>query len=261
MNKFRMLDLFSGIGGFSLAAQWVWGDELKIVAFVEIDPFCQKVLRKHWPWLNSNGIPIITDIRRIRGDEKWRPIDIVCGGFPCTQTSTISALHSQRKGLNGKDSCLWFEYLRIVQAFRPIWVIVENTPGVLTWADTIETGLEGAGYRVSRFQLTAWGVGAPHLRRRVFFVANSMRERCEEVKRIGESSSNAPLHSWPPTPGGTWSMSRAGVYRMDDGIPNRVDRLKSLGNAVIPQVAAQIFRAIKEVETVGNLTPKVAAEE
>src|SRR4030042_1502487 len=116
----RLLDLFSGIGGFSLAAQWVWGDELEIVAFCEIDKFCQKVLRKHWP-----DVPIIEDVRNVKGSD-FKSIDLICGGFPCTQTSTLSAIKSCRKGLDGKDSRLWFEYLRVVQEIRPLWVIVEN---------------------------------------------------------------------------------------------------------------------------------------
>ena len=237
----RMLDLFSGIGGFSLAAQWCWEDELEIVAFCEIDKFCQKILKKHWP-----EVPIIGDIKKIK-ENRWGTIDLICGGFPCTQTSTMAAIQSCRKGLNGKDSSLWFEYLRVVQIIRPIWILVENPQGVLTWKNTIETGLERAGYRVSRFQRTAWSIGAPHLRRRVFFIAHSMRKRCEKMARIGNASENAPLYTWPAPPRGTWRTPRARTHRMDDGIPNRVDRLKSLGNAIVPQVAYQIFKGIKQL--------------
>ena len=87
----RMLDLFSGIGGFALAAQWVWGDDLEIVSFCEIDKFCQKVLKKHWP-----DVPCCGDINDYDG-EKHGPVDIICGGFPCQNVST--AKRGDRSGL------------------------------------------------------------------------------------------------------------------------------------------------------------------
>ncbi len=238
----RLLDLFSGIGGFSLAAQWVWGDELEIISFCEIDPFCQKVLKKHWP-----NVPIEPDIKEMNG-EKYRPIDIVCGGFPCTQTSTISAIKSKRKGLDGKDSGLWWEYLRIVQEVGPLWVVVENTPGVLRWANTIEIGLERIGYRVSRLQRSALDCGAPHLRRRVFFVANALQQRWEKGQGVRITPSNAPLHPWFTAPRGDWIETRTRNHRMDNGIPNRVDRIKALGNAVVPQVCYEILHFIKMID-------------
>ena len=229
--------LFAGIGGFDLGLERAG---MKCLWQVEVDDFCTKVLKKHWP-----DVKRYKNVREV-GKENLETIDLICGGFPCQQTSTISAIKSCRKGLNGKDSSLWFEYLRIVQELRPFWVIVENPLGILRWSDTITIGLERLGYGVSRFQRSAWSVGAPHLRRRVFFIANPMRQRCEKGARIGESFPYVGLYPWVTPPRGNWDKATPRNNRMDDGIPNRVDRLKCLGNAVVPQIVEILGKAIIE---------------
>ena len=152
----RMLDLFSGIGGFALAAQWVWGDNLEIVSFCEIDPFCQKVLKKHWP-----DVPICEDIRKL--DYGWitanaksarstgiqetrnhrellnpgdgdtglpqKKIDLLTGGFPCQPFSAAGL----RKGKED-DRFLWPEMFRVISEFRPTWIIGENVAGIINMA-------------------------------------------------------------------------------------------------------------------------------
>ena len=108
----RVLDLFSGIGGFSLGLERAG---METVQFVEIDPFCQKVLAKHWP-----GVPIHGDITTFRGEPG--SADVICGGFPCQDISSAG----KGAGLAGARSVLWFEYARIIGEVRPRYVVVEN---------------------------------------------------------------------------------------------------------------------------------------
>jgi DNA (cytosine-5)-methyltransferase 1 len=202
-----MLDLFSGIGGFSLAASWVWGDELEIVAFCEIDKFCQKVLRKHWP-----DVPIIEDIREVtverifadtesRGIERElgnieqergrgiepngsyqqaKYIDLLTGGFPCQPFSCAG----KRKG-RADDRFLWPEMLRVIREVHPTWVIAENVGGIFTQEqgvvfNQVLTDLENEGYEVQPFCIPACAKNAPHRRDRWWIVANA---RCEHGTR------------------------------------------------------------------------------
>jgi len=163
----RVLDLFSGIGGFSLGLEKTGG--FKTVAFCEIDPFCQKVLAKHWP-----GIPIFDDIKTLNKDkvDKIGRIDAICGGFPCQPVSCAG----KRKGAQD-ERWLWPEFYRVVCEVRPGWVIIENVPGLLS-ADSgrlfagILRDLSSSGYDAEWNIVSAAFVGAPHLRKRVFIVAH-----------------------------------------------------------------------------------------
>jgi len=339
----RMLDLFSGIGGFSLAAQWVWGDDLEIVAFCEIDKFCQNVLRKHWP-----GVQIIEDIKKVEwvvantkntdgkecqrespqiqfGRGNIRSIDLLTGGFPCQPFSCAG----KRAGTED-DRFLWPEMLRAIHEVKPRWVVAENVPGILSLDNGLVfegvcTDLEAEGYEVIPLVIPACAVGAPHRRDRVWIVANSRcfrqekheqqstgveqsdchashsigtgtRGKCREAsdqrrgtsqnmregirqengqactsgttptdchapdttslrcqsrkwmgngKRVGQKQkgSHSSESSWQEH----WYEVATRFCRVDDGVRNRVDRLKSLGNAIVPQVVEQIFRAIKEI--------------
>ncbi len=234
-NNLRHLDLFSGVGGFALAASMVWGERHQIHAFVEIEPFCQAVLRQHWP-----GIPIHDDIRTYNHDGST--IDIITGGFPCTQTSVAAAIHNKRDGLNGKDSGLWFEYFRIVQAIRPTWVVVENPGGVKAWESQISGSLEGIGYRVSRLAFTAGDCGLPHIRRRYFYIANCDGQGLEVTRQTG-----SPTTAWATrlaAYGGDWLTGSPGACGVFNGVPHRVDRVKAIGNSVAPQVAEKCLELI-----------------
>lgn len=229
----RVLDLFSGIGGFSLGLERAG---MHTIAFCECAEFPRRVLQKHWP-----GVPIYSDVADIRGCE-FGSVDVIAGGFPCTQTSVAAAISGNRSGLDGKDSGLWYEYIRIVGAVRPLWVIVENPGGVKKWEGEIKGGLEGLGYRVSRLEIKASDCGLPHIRRRYFYVANANGERLEVTWR-----SNPPSLEWVErlaATGGAWLERTSGVVGEFTGLPDRVDRVRALGNAVVPAKAEIIGRAI-----------------
>jgi DNA (cytosine-5)-methyltransferase 1 len=223
----RHLDLFSGIGGFALAARWVgW----ETVGFCEIDPYCQKVLRKHWP-----DAPIHGDIKTYEGQE----CDIITGGFPCQPYSQIG----KQRG-TADDRALWPEYRRIISSRKPRWVVGENVVGIINMElDNITSDLEDLGYDVNVFVIPACAVGANHRRDRVWIVADSDSTRSQGQQSAGLSEwgeavgHDRPRHRWMPTPR---------VCRGSDGISNRVDRLKGLGNAIVPQISEVIFRAINE---------------
>lgn len=167
ITMLTMLDLFSGIGGFSLAASWTGA--IETIAFCEIEPYCQKVLRKNFP-----GIPIHPDIKQLRR-EGVGTVDIVCGGPPCQPASCAG----KRRGVED-DRWLWPETIRIVQEVHPRWCVFENPTGILTLNGGMEfehilSELETEGYEVQAIIVPAASVGAPHLRYRVWIVANSNR--------------------------------------------------------------------------------------
>ena len=122
----RMLDLFSGIGGFALAAEWTWCDELDIVGFCEIEKYAQKVLQKNFP-----GVPIHEDITKLNGKD-FKNIDIITGGFPCQDISYAKQHGEGRQGLVGERSGLWSYMWSLCGEIRPKYIIVENVPGIIT---------------------------------------------------------------------------------------------------------------------------------
>jgi DNA (cytosine-5)-methyltransferase 1 len=192
----RVLDLFSGIGGFSLGLERAG---MKTVAFCENNPFCRRVLHSHWP-----GVPIFDDIRLLKG---WHvgPVDLITAGFPCQPWS----LSGQRKG-HDDDRDLWPETCRIVREIMPEWFIGENVPGLddkrYMALDRVLFDLETSLYDTATFEIPACGVDAPHLRRRIIIVANRPCERLERGGHVG------PRGRPQPTDGGGISMAdRAGV--------------------------------------------------
>lgn len=282
LRKFRMLDLFSGIGGFALAAQWVWRERLEIVSFCEINKFCQKVLNKHWP-----EVPIHDDIKTIEGKE-WRgTINLIVGGFPCQPFSIAGKQKSQKD-----DRYLWPEMLRIITEIQPDWVVGENVAGIINLElDKVLVDLEGAGYETITFNIPACGVDAPHKRERIWIVGytdgNGWNEAENEKSSNKRSNKNQGRENkmgkfkrasglWKidvSNPNGKYSQELFGGYKLEkttrkttfgwgdceyrgkwkaeprvgrvvNGIPNRVDRIKGLGNSVVPQVAAQILGGI-----------------
>lgn len=157
----RILDLFSGIGGFSLAAHWAG---FETAAFCEQDKFCQKVLSKNFP-----GVPIFDDIKTLKGDQFNGSIDIVCGGFPCQPWSTAG----KRRGAED-DRHLWPEMLRVVREARPRWVIGENVAGIIRMGlDAVLADLEAEGYTCQSFVIPACAKDAQHRRDRVWIVGYS----------------------------------------------------------------------------------------
>ena len=275
------LSLFSGIGGLDIAFEQVGG---KILAFCELEPFCRKVLRKHWP-----NVPIFGDIREltkeaIDNEGIRQTVDVVYGGFPCQPFSVAGKQE-------GKDDAryLWPEFSRLVRELKPSWVVAENVPGILRIAaDDVCADLEREGYEVGIWNYEAASVGAPHRRERVFFVAHAgctLRQRISKQGDIREASGarNADAVEQPSSTHSTYTDSgeevKSGVGLLADGIsapldgsvetywdrtpePERVvqgmkdigARLRALGNAVVPQQAYPLFKAIMEVQHARSTT-------
>lgn len=167
--------LFSGIGGLELGLEWAGLGP--VVWQCEIDPFCRSVLEKHW-----SGVERFNDVTRLTNPP---PVDLICGGFPCQDISPAGT----GAGLAGKRSGLWREFHRIVSSARPTWVVVENSGGAGSrWVDHVSHDLEKLGYEILPCPLTAWGVGAAHIRSRVFLLAYSHRDgvRIEQRRRESE---------------------------------------------------------------------------
>ena len=251
----RLIDTFSGIGGFTYAAERIVGG-FETVAFVEREPFCQRILHKHWP-----NVSIHDDIRTFtpqRGSA-----DVICGGFPCQDISTAG----KQAGINeGTRSGLFYELMRVIRVVQPRFVILENVAAILAnGLDTVLGELAAAGFDAEWACIPASAVGACHQRDRWWLVAYSSSQQCNDsrsthsaeqaraapefgncnsadvaysresrLERIGKKWS-APYRLNP-----NWNsyLSQPVLYRGDDGLSGRVDRLKALGNAVVPQVAA-----------------------
>ena len=255
--------LFSGIGGFDLAAEWMgWGN----VFHCEYDPFCQKVLSHHFP--NSK---LYKDVRTFDATAYAGRIDILTGGFPCQPFSAAG----KRKGTEDERH-LWPSMLRIIREVSPRYIVGENVRGLLNWSgglvfDEVCSDLEDAGYEVTPYLLPACGKNAPHRRDRIWFIANSTKRNggrntgsvpsSEEEERICERHEipeliksgevrNAPdwenFPTQPPICGGN-----DGLPKELDGItfPKwRKESIKAYGNAIVPQVAHEIFKAIQKME-------------
>ena len=283
----NVLDLFSGIGGFSLGLEST--GFFKTIAFVEKDKFCQKVLQKNFP-----NIPIEDEVRNVKG-EKYRA-DVITGGFPCQPFSVAG----KRRGTDD-DRFLWDETIRIVSEQKPKWFIGENVEGIINIQDgmvfrQIHDDLESEGFEVQSLVIPASGVGAWHQRKRVWIVAhsNSNRDRNEitgsngeekeiqkEHRKIDSSSwkfirattnvGNSDLSSIKSSTlrqgetqfGGTntstlqckktWWQTQSSLCGVPNGVSyeldkDRANRIKSLGNSIVPQIAREIGKAIMEAE-------------
>lgn len=218
----RVLDLFSGIGGFSLGLERAG---MTTAAFCEIDPFCRRVLKKHWP-----KVRIYHDITKLDG-RKYRGIDLICGGFPCQPYS----LAGRKKGA-ADDRDLWPEMCRIIAQARPAWVLGENVAHFTTLAFArTKLDLEALGYAVRAFVIPACAAGANHRRERVWILAHAA-----SIHAQGQPLRPRPLQPWR---GAGWTPEPS-LCRVDDGLPGGVDRLKALGNAVVPDIPERIGWAI-----------------
>jgi DNA (cytosine-5)-methyltransferase 1 len=219
----KVLDLFSGIGGFSLGLERAG---MRTVAFVEIDPFCRRVLAKHWP-----DVPCYDDVRSLTADrlraDGIAP-DVICGGFPCQPFSSAA------RGRNRGDGNLWSEMRRIVSECQPDWIICENVIDLDRLAlRQVVADLEGLGYQIAPpFEIPACAVGHDHRRARLWICGHtdskgkSSRAIDDEVARLSRHRNRA---------------RRVGAAY---GLPTRMDRLRVLGNAVVPQIPKIIGRAI-----------------
>lgn len=246
--KPTMGELFAGIGGFSLGFQRV-GFEVKWQ--VEIEPYCQKVLAKNFPEAER-----FSDVREV-GKHNLKPIDVICGGFPCQDISTAG----HRRGIaEGTRSGLWADFARIISELRPKYVVVENVAALLERGMGRVLGdLAEIGYNAEWQVISAANLGAPHLRERVWICAYPSSERLEEdaikahiFMEAAHRRNNGHaltvgcegvVQSFP-TVGSLVSNPRAlgSVHR----VPGSVDRLKALGNAVVPQIPEWIAKRILE---------------
>jgi len=293
--------LFSGIGGFDLAAQWmVWEN----IFHCEWNEFGQKVLKHYWPKAISYEDITKTDFNIHRGR-----IDILTGGFPCQPYSAAG----KRLGKED-DRHLWPEMLRAIREIQPSYVVGENVRGLTNWNgglvfDEVQADLESAGYQVTPFLLPACAVNAPHRRDRIWFVAHAdqrndrrdtredegegKEERLPERHEVRESSEPSEVFRATPNTNNARANQRSGINRegeakdqrregqpqseswkaggetnawknfptqppicsRDDGLSDRLDgitfpkwrneSIKAYGNAIVPQVALQIFKAIE----------------
>ncbi len=314
----KVLDLFAGIGGFSYGLEATGG--FSTTAFCEIDPFCQKVLQKHW-----RDVPIHADIKGTDFEQYKGKIDVITGGYPCQPFSNAGKQRGEEDPRH-----LWPRMREIIEQVRPAWIICENVHGhIKLGLDKVLLDLENLGYTTRTFVVPACGVNAPHRRNRIWIVAYSEHYGSSSPQDEGEIRKNAPEtqegqeQSIKPTgvhsPGtvvnseservqGLWeggeqephpygeqelplrpsedvahSISQRGcgrttngkhaknarqspfstigqrgrfnfwdvespVGRVANGIPDRVHRLKALGNSVVPQIVFNIGKAILHVE-------------
>jgi DNA (cytosine-5)-methyltransferase 1 len=249
------VSLFSGIGGIDLAADWA-GFETK--AMCEIDPFCRRVLRKHWP-----DMPIWEDVKSVTvghfqeaGIER---IDLLSFGSPCQDLSDAG----KGAGLDGERSGLFFEAIRLVAeldtaGLKPRWLLFENVRGLLSRGiDRAISSMEAQGYEVWPLLLGASDIGARHRRNRTIAVAYSageygnarhMLETCQEWQAQGESGGLHRLavdQGWEPR--NAWFECEPRLARLVSRVPDRVDRLESLGNSVMPAQVYPILYAIRQM--------------
>ena len=228
------LDLFSGIGGFALAARWAG---LETTAFCEKDPYCQRVLKKNFP-----DVPIHDDVKTFDATQLCRPW-LLTGGYPCQPFSQAG----QRRGKED-DRHLWPEMLRVIRECRPTWICAENVAGHISMGlDTVLADLESEDYSTRTFVIPACAKDAPHRKDRIWIVAYSNSTRWE--KREGKTTSpvlRSQQHGGEECRG-RW-LPEPSVGRVAHGIPKRVDRLRGIGNGIVPQVAYEIIRSISEAE-------------
>lgn len=238
--------LFAGIGGFDLGFERA-GMVCKWQ--VEIDDYANRVLAKHWPTVRR-----WPDVRTWPQPDTER-VDVVCGGFPCQDISVAGT----GAGIDGERSGLWGDFARIICRIRPRFVAIENSPALTVRGLVRVLGdLASAGYDAEWETLPACAFGAPHTRDRMFIMADSESSEWRPFgsKRCDLENGDDRLQArWtegsgrngvrPETARGEWDRE-PGVPRVVDGVSNRLDRLRGLGNAVVPQVAEWIGRRIVE---------------
>jgi DNA (cytosine-5)-methyltransferase 1 len=257
----RLLDTFSGIGGFSYAAERIVGG-FETVAFVEREPYCQQILGKHWP-----NVPIYDDITTFNPEPY--SADVVCGGFPCQDISTAGKQAGIKQGTR---SGLFYELIRVIRLVQPRYVVLENVSAILAnGLDTVLGELAEAGFDAEWACIPASAVGACHQRDRWWLVAYADHGNKQATKPIngfkgqtaapngcGEDAANPSSprleRRWPSgstahrlSPDWRSYLSQPVLCRGDDGLSGRVDRLKALGNAVVPQVAAIPLARVRQL--------------
>lgn len=272
----NILDLFSGIGGFSYAAERLVGG-FTTKQFVEIDPYCCSVLSKHWP-----GVPIHDDVQTFTAPVG--SFDVITAGFPCQDLSKAG----KRAGLQGARSGLFYEVMRLAREIQPRFILLENVGNLLSHANgqtfqEILCEVASAGFDAEWACIPASDMGACHKRERVWIVAYSSqlfsdvgssgqpgKSAEHALPQLGDCDGPPTSHSsrhglegqerrrphsasWSQTgirrldPNWRGYVSKPVLRRGDDGLSNRVDRLKALGNSIVPQVAAVALQRVKDL--------------
>jgi len=233
--------LFSGIGGLELGLEWARHGPVKWQ--VEIDAGLREILAKHWPKAKRYA-----DVREV-GKHNLKPVDLICGGFPCQDVSGAG----KRAGIDGPRSSLWQEFARVVSELNPKWVVVENVAsGATHWVDEVRGDLEQLGYESLPIPLEARFFGLPHYRERIFLLAHnhSSPQRREPGQQGAEKTQTepGPLGYTRGITKSPTSVPTAGVRRSSHGVSNRLDRLTALGNSVAPSSAQVIGEVINTLE-------------
>lgn len=282
----HVLDLFSGIGGFSLGLERAG---MQTVAFCEINSYCRRVLREHWP-----NVPIYRDVSKLTGERLHSDgivADLICGGFPCQDISVAG----DGRGISGARSRLWSEFARIIGEVRPRFAIVENVSALLDRGlGDLLGDLASLGYDAEWHCLPASAIGAPHRRDRVWIIAypeikhkrtrpqasdetdfgrwdgfGDSARQAEHVPDAGEPRLSVSEQALAL--GARWYEARRAIAECDwwsaepdvgrvaHGVSARVDKLKSLGNAVVPQLVEVLGRAIMECDGTSS-SQKVASK-
>lgn len=245
----RVLDLFSGIGGFSLGLELAG---MQTVAFCEHDPFCQAVLRKHWP-----TVPIHDDVRTLSAKNIAGPVDVVCGGFPCQEVSHAGT----RTGLAGKRSGLWSEFRRLIEEISPRFAIIENVSALRSRGlGTVLREIAALGYDAEWHCITASAVGAPHKRERIWIIAYPKGGALEKLPVVSSESISREFGGMRGSdkPFSYWADNKSPMAGMGNGVPGAMDRRDycnrsaALGNAVVPQIPEIIGRAIMHAEALSD---------
>jgi len=232
-----VLDLFSGIGGFSLGLEKTGG--FKTVGFSEINPACVRLLNHHWP-----GAPVVGDVWNGQFS-RFGPVDVVTAGFPCQDIS----LAGKGAGLAGdRSSAFWAIFRAVRMVGRPI-IVLENVAALLNRGmGTVLGALAAFGYDTEWHRIPASAVGAPHGRPRTWIVAYPQRDeqpRAEPcVRAFGRMGRIEQSVAWD----GHWEATLSALRGMDDGISRSVDRTDGLRNAIVPQIATEIGHAILAAE-------------
>ncbi len=243
----KVLDLFSGIGGFSLGLERTGGFET--VAFCEIDPFCRQVLAKHWP-----DVPIFEDVRELTADAIG-PVDIITGGFPCQDISQAG----KKAGIDGERTGLWAELARLVSEIRPRYVIMENVPNLLVgpseqpggWFCRVLGDLAAGGYDAEWQCISASDVGAPHERDRVWIVSYPNLQHGEAGLGVLPIDQATLCAIRDRNRNSIWLASARpppGVANGVSGALDRRPRTEGLGNAVTHVIPGTIGHAILEAD-------------
>jgi DNA (cytosine-5)-methyltransferase 1 len=224
--------LFSGIGGLELGLEraglghTIWQ--------VEINLFCRQVLKKHWPEAER-----YEDVKEV-GKHNLSPVEIICGGFPCQDISVAG----KGAGLTGERSGFWYEMLRVIDELKPSWIVIENVyRGWRRWLPTVRGDLWRIGYSSVPFRVRACEVGLPHERSRIFTIAHTDCKRLEKQWWFGAAQAQYQTvecnFQW---------KTESPVVRGIHGVSNRVDRVKALGNSVVPQCAEVIGRILQLIK-------------